>query len=370
MASRWWGLTRRQTVLAFGATITIGIVVALVLGGNDSTSKARLTPDPHGPARVRPGTRGTPHGVWAFGFETLRFDDRLRNPQQLVGVDGFGSVYGVSGRTYMYDAASGRVGVLRSASNRLEPLGTTPRGAAQEAVFAPTIAVGGGALWLVSAPGRLTRFELASGRPDVPIELVASDRAPVTTGVVAAAGAVFTATLDATGITVSRLDATTHGITGTTHLDLASPVTLDGFAGDATDLWVVAGGTVHELNPVDLGVTRTIPVAAATPGTVQGAAVAGDALWLLGDNGASLLRVDRATAAVSTAMKILPSTPSAFRIPAALVTDGRRVWAMVQKRDAATDHSVRVAGYDATLRAPTPAVDLPSQLFFGGLSAT
>ena len=69
-------------------------------------------------------------------------------------------------------------------------------------------------------------------------------------------------------------------------------------------------------------------------------------------------------------MKILPRAPGTFRIPAALVTDGRHVWAMVQKREASDDHSVRIVGYDATRRRPTPAVDLPSQLFFGGLAAT
>src|SRR6476469_1796449 len=113
MASRWWGLNRRHTLIAFGATIAIGIVVALVLGGNGSTSTPSATPA--GPTRIEAGTPGTRHAVWTFGFETLRFDERLRHPEQLVGVEGFGSVYGNDGRTYMYDAASGRIGVLRSA---------------------------------------------------------------------------------------------------------------------------------------------------------------------------------------------------------------------------------------------------------------
>ena len=180
----------------------------------------------------------------------------------------------------------------------------------------------------------------------------------------------FTATQDDTGITVARIDGATRRTTVTAHLDLASPFTLDGIAVDGTALWIVAAGTARELDATDLTARRTVAVGTGSPGAVQGAVAAGHAVWLLADNGATLARIDTRTATLSTAMKILPRRPSAFRIPAALVTDGRHVWAMVQRRDADDDHSVRIVGYDARRRAPTPAVDLPSELFFGGLAAT
>ena len=369
MASRIWGLNRRHTVIAFGATIVIGVLVGMLLGGNGTTSSPTTT-NARGPVAIAGGTPGARHAVWTFGFETLRFDDRLRHPQQLTGVKGFGSVFGVGGRTYMYDAASGRIGVLRSASNRLETLGTLPHGVAPSNVFAPTIAVDGDGLWLVSAPGQLTHFDLKTREADAPIDVGAADHPPVATGVVARAGVLFTATQDDAGITVARIDGATHRTTGTTRLDVESPFTLDGVAVDGAGLWIVAAGTAHEFDPADLTARRTVAVGTGSPGAVQGAVAAGHAVWLLGDNGATLVRIDTRTATLSTALKILPRRPSAFHIPAALATDGHHVWAMVQRRDAATDHSVRIVGYDARRRAPTPAVDLPSELFFGGLAAT
>ena len=369
MSSRWWGLTRRQTVIVFGATIVIGVLVALVLGASDTTSEPAANVG--GPTRIRPGTPGRVDAVWAFGFETLRFDERLRRPEQLVGVKGFGSVFGVHGRTFMYDAASGRIGVLRSTTNRLATLGTAPQGTAQDDLFAPTIAIDGDALWLASAPGRLTRFGLGTKRADAPIALVdRGGHAPVATGVVARSGVVFAATQDGTGISVARVDAATRRVTASAHVDLASASTLDGLAADGSNVWIVTAGAVHALDAADLTPGRTISVGAASPDSVKGAVVAGGAVWTLAENGATLLRIDVRTGAVSTALKVLPQAPGTFRIPAALVTDGRHVWAMVQKRDASDDHSVRIVGYDATRRRPTPAVDLPSELFFGGLAAT
>ena len=296
MSSRWWGLTRRQTVVVFGATIVIGVLVALVLGGSDTTSEPSA--DPGGPTRIRPGTPGRPDAVWAFGFETLRFDDRLRRPEQLVGVKGFGSVFGVHGRTFMYDAASGRIGVLRSTTNRLETLGTAPQGTAQDDLFAPTIAVDGYALWLVSAPGRLTRFGLGSKQTDAPFDVVdRGGHTPVATGVVARSGVVFTASQDGAGISVARVDAATRRVTASAHVDLAAASTLDGLAADGSNVWAVAAGAVHELDATDLTVVRTISVGPPSPGSVKGAVVAGGAVWTLAENGAALLRIDVRTGA-------------------------------------------------------------------------
>src|SRR6476619_3695530 len=109
MATRLWGLTRRQTVIAFAIAIAIGIIVAVLTNRTDST------PAPgDGIAQVRRGHPGARHAVWVFGFETLRFDAQLRHAQH-VPFTGFGSVQGADGHVYMYDAGTGRVGVIENA---------------------------------------------------------------------------------------------------------------------------------------------------------------------------------------------------------------------------------------------------------------
>lgn len=370
MAGRFWGLTRRQTVVALGAAVVVGVLVAIALGGNGTTSSP--TSNQPGPRRVVAGTRGSPHAVWVFGFDTLRFDRRLGHAQQVAGAKGFGSVLGARGRVYLYEPTSGRVGVLPSARNRLETIGRAPSGAAQDDLFAPGLAVDDGTLWLVSAPGRLTRFGLTDRRADPPLDVgdAGDGDTPVATGVVARSGTVVTATQDDGGIVLARVDPATRTRTTTTRLDLAAPFALDGLATDGTHVWVVAAGTVYALDATDLAVTRTIPLDGHRAGAVRGAVGAAGALWLVADNGATLLRVDTTTGRVTTAMRILAHAPSAFRIPASLVTDGAGVWAMVQKGDDPDDHRVRVVTYDARRGVAGTAVDLPSRLFAGALAAT
>jgi hypothetical protein len=91
MASRLWGLTRRQTLFAFAAAIAIGIVIAIVTTRSDS--KPSSTTNPGGIAPVAAGERGARHAVWVFGFQTLRFDPALRHAQHLPFA-GFGAVQG------------------------------------------------------------------------------------------------------------------------------------------------------------------------------------------------------------------------------------------------------------------------------------
>src|SRR3954463_8071789 len=109
MASRLWGLTRRQTVIAFAVAIAIGIIIAVLTTRSDPDP----SPTPGGIARVESNHPGARHAVWVFGFETLRFDAQLRHAQHLP-FTGFGSVQGADGRVYMYDAGTGRVGVIEN----------------------------------------------------------------------------------------------------------------------------------------------------------------------------------------------------------------------------------------------------------------
>ena len=160
--ARFWGLSRRQTVMALAAAVVVGVVIALVTAGGGPTRTDRTVPDV---VRVSRGTPGARSAVWVFGFRTLRFDPRRRAVQQ-VDVTGFGSVQGVDGRVYMYDPGTGRVGVLTSRRNTLTDLARIPGGVAQDDTFAPVLAPLGSSLWLVSAPGRVTRFDLRQRTTD------------------------------------------------------------------------------------------------------------------------------------------------------------------------------------------------------------
>jgi hypothetical protein len=365
---RLWGLSRRQTVVVLCAAVLVGIVGALVIGGSGSSGDG--APSRLGIRRIRTGSPASPHAVWVFGFQTLRLDPALRRAEELP-VTGFGAVQGTDGRVYLYEAGSGRVGVLVAARNRLDTLAVLAPGTVETNPWAPVVAVDGHALWLVDAPGRVTRFDVPGRRAGPPIAVTVPGAGPSTvTGVVAAAGSVFAASRDAAGVAVARVDPSSSAVTVTGHFALDASATLDGFATDGTHVWVLAAGTLYDLDATTLGVDRTIQIPRQTPGSVKGAAVARGGVWLLADNGATLARVDAASGRVTAPLEILADTPAGFRIPASLVSDGTSVWAMVQRDDDPASHRVRVVGFDARTRTATRAADLPSSLFAGAAAVT
>jgi streptogramin lyase len=307
--------------------------------------------------------------VWVFGFQTLRFDPTLRHAQHLP-FPGFGAVQGADGHVYMYDAGTGRVGVIVNASNSRTVIGRISGGRAQDATFAPVIAPRASELWIAAAPGELTRFDLRTRRADAPIPLTDAGANASATGVVATRGAVLAVTRDVTGLALTRVDPTTHVIGATSHVTLAGAATIDGVAADEEHLWIVADGSVLDVELGTLTVTHRVPIVGQPTGGVRGAVTAAGAVWVLADNGATIGRFAPATGAVDRVVRILPATPTAFRTPASLVSDGTRVWAMVQRRDAPDDHTVRLAGYDASRHAPTTGIDLPSALFAGAAAAS
>ena len=165
-----------------------------------------------------------------------------------------------------------------------------------------------------------------------------------------------------------RIDPGTGLVVATARLgsDVASSV--DGLATDGTHLWLVTSGAVLDIDGTSLAVTRRVDVAAQIPGTVRGAVTAGGAVWVLADDGAALVRVGPATPRTSVAVRIFSPAPRRFRTPASLVTDGTRVWAMVQRPGGA--HAVRVVGYDVDRDARVVGVDLPGALFAGAAAVT
>jgi hypothetical protein len=352
-------------VLALAGAIGVGVAVGVVLSRGDRSGE-----HPSGRLRaghVAAGTRDFADAVWVFGFQTLRFDRELRRARQ-VDITGMGSVVGTHGRVYMYDAGSGRVGVLDSTRNELHALGNVAPGAGQPNAFLPVIAALPGALWLVPAPGSLVRFDLSSRRPDLSVALGAEGRS-VATGVATARGVLVTATRDRTGVELARLDPETGVKVATAHLDVPDEATLDGLATDDAQTWVVSANTAYELNVSTMALSHQVAVAPASQ-AAKGAVVADHALYLLAGNGARIDRVDPDGGRVTAVTKILADAPMVLRIPAAIATDGTDVWAMAQTSTDPSDHGVRVIGYDPRTGATTRAVDLPSALFAGGVAAT
>lgn len=371
MGGRFWGLSRTQTLLMLAGVVLVSVVVALVLGPAGGDDDDERGADAAAVERIRPGTAGPADGVWAFGFETLRFDDRLAHPRQLAQ-RAFGTVLGTDGAVYLYDAGTGRIAVLDARRNRVRPIATIAPADGQVAPWAPTVALEGTVLWLVPSPGTVVGVDTVTGRITHEADLAAP--ASTATAVAAADGTVVTATRDRDAIAFHRIDPTSGAVTPGPALALPdAEATLDGLATDGTRAWVLAGQEVHTVD-LSAGPTTTppppVPVPGQAPGDVRGLVEAAGALWTLGDGGAGLLRVDPATGSVQRAVRLLDTDPPAVRLPAALVTDGRHVYAMVQAGADPEDHTARIVGYDARQGRAMGGVDVPSRVLAGAIATT
>ena len=373
MTRRFWGLTRRQTVAVVAGAAVVGIAIGIVLGpsGGGSEQPTRAAPTVE---RVKPGSAGAADAVWVFGFETLRFDDRLEGAQQL-GVRGFGSVQGDAGRVFMYDPATGRVGSLDARGNRLSVIGQLPPGTAEPDAFLPSIARSGATLWLVSAPGMLTPLDLGTSQVGQPVAVVSVTTATSldhrATGVAAGPGGVFTATRTPGGIEVARIDPATGTVVGAGGIDGSeTAVSLGGIAVDAARLWVLSGSVLYAFDPATLELMRTDEVEERATGSARGLVAAGGDAWMLTDNGATLTRLRTATGELDPVLRILRPVPDELRIPASLVADGDRVFVMVRRQDDAEDLTVRVVGFDTARDVSTGGIDVPGEIAPGALAVS
>jgi hypothetical protein len=364
MASRWWGLNRRQTAIALVVAVVIGVVGALLISGGGGSDQSRPNLQVNG---IAAGTKGSPHAVWVFGFRTLRFDPDLGALQQ-VNVTAFGSVVGQDGRVDMYDIGTGGVGVLRSARNTVELLGTIHGGSNPPSLFTNALAATDGALWLAPNPGEVTRFDLASGRAGPPIALATGGNPPGSTSLVAAKRVVVSASDDDTGITLHRIDPATSAVAAVGRIELPSPA-LAGLATDGTHVWVVANDTIYDLDAATLSVIRTVTVGPRDR-AVRGAVVADGALWMLARNGGALARLAPDASSVTIPVRLLPAVPKQFRTPASLVTDGTRIYAMVQTSNRDGNHQVRLVEHRIDGAAQPTGVEIPSSVFAGAAVAT
>jgi len=373
MTRRFWGLTRRQTVGVVAGAAVVGIAIGIILGpsGGDSDRATRAAPTVE---RVKPGSAGSADAVWVFGFETLRFDDRLEGAQQL-GVRGFGSVQGDAGRVFMYDPATGRVGNLDARRNTLSVVGHLPPGTAEPDAFLPSIARYGATLWLVSDPGMLTPLDLGTSQVGQPVALVSPPTAATldhrATGIVAGPGGVFAATRTPGGIEVARIDPATGTVAVAGVIDGSETApSLGGIAVDAARLWVLSGSVLYTFDPATLEIVRTDEVEERSSGSARGLVAAGGDAWMLTDNGATLTRLRTTTGGLDPVLRILRPVPDELRIPASLVAADDRVFAMVRRREDPEDLTVRVVGFDTAREVPTRGIDVPGEIAPGALAAS
>lgn len=356
MGRRLWGLSAGQTVALFAGALLVGGVVALVLGPSRGDDGRRPSATP---ARVRTGDRGSPAAVWVFGFETLRFPPDLGRAGQ-VPVQAYGDPLGTVGGVELFDAGTGRLGFLDARRNELRAVATLAPGTNPDSAFVPMVAVSGTTSWVASDPGVVVRVDGADGSRAVSATVAGSGARM--TGVVASAGEAIAATETPTGVELARVGPDA-GVVATGRIDGA---TLDGLAVDGSGIWVRSGPRLLRVDPRTLAVVRTAMV--PSRGGIGGlAATAGD-LWMLGDAGATLLRYDVARDRFDRPVRLLGRSPDAVELPAALVADGRRVVAMVQRRGA-RDLDARVVVYEPA-RDRTRAVDIPGRLAPGAIASS
>jgi hypothetical protein len=353
MAKRFWGLSRRQTIVAFGLAVLVGVALALALPRGDGT---------------RPNPRRS-HALWAFGFATVRIDPRTLQPAPHALPPGFGSVLSTPGRAYLFEPADGRVGLLDASRSTLGVVGRVPPGGDEPAAVDPLIAKSSDSLWLVSRPGTLTRFDLADGRAGSSIDLGAAGRTgrPTTTRVVTSGDSVIAVSEVPAGYAVARINARARTQEAMRVVPGSGPVA--GLAADGRSAWIVTGGAALRIDVRTLRVVDRIAIPAMSSQVPRGAVLTPGALWTLGDNASTLLRVDLSTRRADVALHVLPSEPASPRGPTSLVAADGRVWVMVQRSSDPQDHTVRVAGVTTAGKA-TKAADLPTELFVGAIAVT
>src|SRR5262245_13896714 len=367
------------TVWILVACAAVGTVIGLVV--------RELRSDDGGPRpiRVRPARPGeqSAAGLWLFGATTVRLDPVTLSDPRNVGFRGFGAVLGGEGAVYLYDPTTGRVGVIDAARNQLAGRSSIAVHGGVGADVAPVLAEQRGALWLVTAPGRLARDELATGGTNevtLPTDVVSEQAAggppaPGATRVVAdsvAAWAVYD--LGVTGgppLPAAVRIADDGSITARAALpDRVDGERLDPQAvalGDDT-VWVVGRGAAVALDPDTLDVRRSFGVQGAAPIELHGAAVAGGLLWSYDSDSGALFGVDPGTGRVQQRVA-LTSGDTQFRAPATIVAGGDVLW--VRVRIGSTDTLEQlITRIDARSGEVTGRFTAPPQLEVGEIAVS
>ena len=338
------------------------------------------------PIRVRPARPGpqSAAGLWLFGATTVRLDPVTLSDPRDVGFQGFGAVLGGEGTVYLYDPATGRVGVVDATRNELAGRTNVPVQSGASADVTPIIARQRGALWLVTGDGRLTRDELATG---------ATTDVTLPTDVVSEAGAGGPPAPGATRVVADDQAAWAVydlGVTGNPALPAAVRVADDGTVtaraalpdrvggarlepqavalGDGT-LWIVGRTAVVGLDPATLAVRRSFAVQDGARVELHGAAVAGGLLWSYDVQSGALLGIGPDAGTVRQRIALTEGAQTQFRAPATIIGGGDVLWVRVRVGNPNTLEQL-ITRVDARAGDITGRFSAPPQLEVGEIAVS
>jgi hypothetical protein len=375
---------RPRTALA-----TVWILVACaVIGTGIGLVVRHVRSDDGGgprPIRVRPARPGqqSAAGLWLFGATTVRLDPVTLSDPRDVGFQGFGAVLGADGTVYLYDPATGRIGVVDATRNALAGRTNVPVQGGVSADVTPVIAEQRGALWLVTGDGRLTRDELATGTTTdttLPTDVVSEadaggPPAPGATRVVAddqAAWAVYD--LGVTG-NPAHPAAVRVADDGTVSARAALPDRVDGdrlepqavALGDGV-LWIVGRSSVVVVDSATLAVRGSFTVRDGAPVELHGAAVAGGLLWSYDVQSGTLLGIGP-DGRVRQRTALTDSAQTQLRAPATIIGDDDVLWVRVRVGNPSTLEQL-ITRVDARSGDITGRFSAPPQLEVGEIAVS
>jgi len=341
--SRWWGLDRRQTVLALVGAVLVGalvVAVANLVSSGDTTPAAR--PE-----------------VWVFGTRTVAAPPSLLGTRALPGT-AFGSVVGAPGRVWMYEPVTRQLGSYVSATSVIERLPHAPAGRTHPSTALPLIAPVGGNLWLAPSPGELAAYDLANR---VVVRRVSIDTDATVGAVVATGDRVVAASDTPAGVVVHVVDPTNGRVRQS--VTVPSLGTLHGLAADDDSVWVLGDAHATRLSVATLRASTDVALQPGD-GAVGGAVVARHDLYLLrGADQLVRVRPDGSSQVVSQ-LRGTGNWPPVRN--ASLAAGAGQVFALVPDGVNVNDQSGRLLGYDARLGRATRALEFSSAFFAGGIA--
>lgn len=356
----------------------IGLFVRAVRDGDDGGPRA---------IKVRPARRGpqSPAALWLFGARTVRLDPTTLADARDAGFRAFGSVLGGGGVVYLFDAGTGRFGLVDATRNRIVGDTTVPLREGVDLDVAPVLAAQRGAVWLVTGRGRLTRYELATGSTsdvELPTDVVSEEAAggppaPGATRVVAddeATWAVYD--LGVTGnppLTAVVRIAPDGTITARAALPATGPggarLEPQAVALGEDAVWIVGRTAAVGLDARTLAVRRSFVVQSQSPVDLHDAAIAAGSLQSYDALGGDLLSIGLEDGQVRRRIALVDGSIPRLPSPAQIVSGGDALWVRV-RIGGPTTLAQRVTHIDARSGDVTGRFDAPPELEIGAIAVS
>lgn len=314
-----------------------------------------------------PAANNTRRSLWLFGFDTIRIDPNHPTHRQSLGYPAFGQVLAVGNDVYLYDGASGRVGVIRGKTNKEHDIVELHTNFPLHVIEpSPALTFAHGRLWLVTGPGRVRSIDPA--HPDrAPHAFVLTASAPGPTRLATVGGDAVATYGSGTTTRVAVLDGSTVARTAT--IDGMTPNTLIATTADDSHLWLVSRANGVEIDGSTLRVVQRADLGNAVSGGAGAAIAAGNDLWIVARNAPLLNRIDGATGAVTKRIQFARSG-LAFRQPTDLVATTTDVWLLAPTTNIPTRHDARVVRVPVASARITLSIDTSSALFVGAIAVT